>query len=349
MQERCAQLDGLLTEHNQQLESARAFADLSAKIDKGREDSALQVPDHRAPAGLESTSPGRAYVESDAFKAYPGRGQGKAFEVENYLGLEGRAIIATANLAIQPFVWAPIEAQSTSPLVEVMGKVRVSSGVVEWVEIGGDPTGVITAEGVAKTEAALTFTPVSATLDTIAHWVQITRQALADASYIQSLIENKLRRGLLKKVEADAAALLLASTSIQTASTSTAAGGNMSKSIRTGIGKVESAGYTPNAVALNPTDYANLDIASMSDNEPVRRAQFWGLTPVPVSSITAGNAYVGDFSQGLTLFDRGVSDVFVTDSHSDFFIKNLLVILAETRVKAAITEPLALCECTVAA
>ncbi len=180
MQERCTQLDGLLTDHNAQLESARAFAALSAKIERTREDPAL-APEQRAPSGIENTSPGKAYVESPAFLNYPGRGQGAAFEVENYLGLEQRAIISTASLAIQPFVWAPIEAQSTSPLVEVMGKVRVSSGSVEWVEIGGDPTGVVTAEGVAKTEAALTFTPVSATIDTIAHWVQITRQALADA------------------------------------------------------------------------------------------------------------------------------------------------------------------------
>ena len=46
----------------------------------------------------------------------------------------------------------------------------------------------------------------------------------------------------------------------------------------------------------------------------------------------------------MTLFDRGVADVFVTDSHGDFFIKNILVILAEGRYKSAITDPLALAE-----
>jgi hypothetical protein len=38
----------------------------------------------------------------------------------------------------------------------------------------------------------------------------------------------------------------------------------------------------------------------------------------------------------------------MSDSHQDLFIKNTLVILAETRGKAAEPEPLALCECSVA-
>ena len=40
--------------------------------------------------------------------------------------------------------------------------------------------------------------------------------------------------------------------------------------------------------------------------------------------------------------------MFVSDSHASLFISNILVILAEARVKSAVTEPLAICECTVA-
>ena len=53
---------------------------------------------------------------------------------------------------------------------------------------------------------------------------------------------------------------------------------------------------------------------------------------------------MGDFKEGVTLFDRGVTDVFVTDSHASNFISNILVILAEGRYKSAITDPLALAE-----
>ena len=71
-----------------------------------------------------------------------------------------------------------------------------------------------------------------------------------------------------------------------------------------------------------------------------------GCARSPPAAIPAGKAYVGDFQAGATLFDRGVTNVFLSDSHASLFISNILVILAEARLKSAVTEPLALCECT---
>ena len=140
--------------------------------------------------------------------------------------------------------------------------MTVSSGVVDWVEVGADPVAAVVAEGAAKPEATFTMTPKTAALDTIAHWVQITRQALDDAPYIRSLIEGKLRRGLLAKAEADMAAAIVAAT------LPTATGADLSTAIRVGIGTVQGAGYNPNAVVLNPADYAALDVASAAVVNP---------------------------------------------------------------------------------
>jgi HK97 family phage major capsid protein len=199
----------------------------------------------------------------------------------------------------------------------------------------------VVAEGTAKPEAALTVTPKTSTLDTLAHWIQITRQALADAPYMRSLIEGKLRNGLARKIQADLATLLNGAT------LQSAVDADMTKAIRKGIALVEGQGYNPNAVLLNPADFAAIDIAAgtgVNGSGPDRRGTYWGLTAVAVPGLTAGVAIVGDLSEGVTLFDRGVADVFVTDSHASLFISNILVILAETRVKSAITDPLALAE-----
>ena len=131
-------------------------------------------------------------------------------ELEGFLELRARS--RPANLYIPHFVLPPVEYTTTAPLLEVVGHVMVSTGVVDWVEVGGDPIAAVVPEGTAKPEAAFTVTPKTAALDTIAHWVQITRQALEDATYIRSLIENKLRRGLLNKAETDMAAAIDAST-----------------------------------------------------------------------------------------------------------------------------------------
>jgi HK97 family phage major capsid protein len=342
LQERCLQVDGLLTEHEAQSSSARAFAELQSRIEAGRERGDASPRSTSVPGRQEQRSAGQMVVESTAFQNYPGRGQMAPVEISDFLGFEQRALITTTTLAagIQPFVWNNTLPTLATPLIDAVSVVRVSSGAVEWVETGPDPVAAVVAEGVAKPEATITMTPKSASLDTIAHWSQITRQALADAGYIRSLIETKLRRGLARKIEADLITLLNAAVLQQVVNA------DMMKAVRGAIGLVEAAGYRPNAVALNPADYANLDLNAMveSNSGPDRRTNFWGLTPISVPGLTAGVAIVGDFKEGVTLFDRGVSDVFVTDSHSDFFVKNILVILAEGRYKSAITDPLALAE-----
>jgi HK97 family phage major capsid protein len=342
LQERCSAIDDQLTEHESQASSARAFAQLAQRIEAGRE--AAAATETRGAGGHESTgtavSAGELVTSSAEFRAYTGRGRMDPVEVTDYVTVERRAAITTASLALQPFVWRNELQTPAMPLIDVINTVRVSSGVVEWVELGPDPVAAVVAEGAAKPEAALTMTPKTSTLDTIAHWVQITRQALSDAPYMRSLIEGKLRNGLLRKIEADLAALLNA------AVLQSAVDADMSKAIRKGIGLVEAQGYRPNAVLLNPADFATIDINSAvaAAKGPIRTDSFWGLKPVSVPGLTAGSAIVGDFTEGVTLFDRGVADVFVSDSHNDLFIKNILVILAEGRYKSAITDPLALAE-----
>ena len=340
IESRCKVIDDQLTVYNTQAESMRAFADLQQRLETSREQAPSNGVETRRPIQLERTTWGQAFVESEQFRTYNGHGQSGRFELENYL--EVRAPITTANLYVPHFVLPPVEYTTRAPLLEIVGHVMVSSGVVDWVEVGGDPTAAVVPEGTAKPEAAFTVTPRSAALDTIAHWVQITRQALEDASYIRSLIENKLRRGLLNKAETDMAAALVAAT------LPTATGADLLSAIRVGIGKVEAAGFTPNAVLLNPADYAALDVSVMGATVggPVQQASFWGLRPVAAGAVAAGTATVGDFAAGATLFDRGVTNVFLSDSHASLFISNILVILAEARLKSAVTEPLALCECT---
>jgi HK97 family phage major capsid protein len=348
---RCAEIDPQLVAYGEQLEAAQRFADLQSKLEAHREkrNGNGNGDGHIQRTAVEHTSPGQAFVESEEFRSYPGRGQGRAFEISGYTGiLEQRAPITTSMLAIPNMVLPPrVPDISIPPLLQVVDVVGTSAGVVEWVLVSGDPQAVVTPEGTAKTEAVLTFTPVSAPLDTIAHWSQITRQALEDASYIRSVVEGKLRRGLLLQI-ADSINDALVAATIPTATVPV--NGTLLEAIRVGIGTVQMAGYQPNAVILNPADWAALDVTVYSGtlNGPTIGQTFWGLTPVPSRFQTAGIALVGDFRAGVAYFDRNVSNVFVTDSHADNFIKNILVILAETRGKAAVPEPNALCECSVA-
>lgn len=346
-QARCAEIDTQLAEGQSQIESQHAYADLMGRIEANRE--ADNVRTRSAVTTLERTappeaSPGASFVESRAFTDYRGMGVGERHEVAGML--ETRAAITTADLAIQPFRWAGPPAPSvTSPLLDSVAHVPVSSGVVEWVATGPDPVAGVVAEGAVKPEAAITLTPHSETLDTLAHWVQITRQALDDAAYIRGLIETKLRRGLMLKAEADLAIAIIGDATIPAAPGGT--GQSLLESIRTGIGVVQSNGFNPDVVLMNPADWADLDIGVMglTVDGPSRQQSFWGLRPIASGNLPAGTAYVADAKTAFTLFDRGVSNVFLTDSHAALFISNILVILAETRVKSAVTDATAAVKC----
>ncbi|HKV67686.1 MAG TPA: phage major capsid protein [Gaiellales bacterium] len=335
---RCAIIDPQLVTYNEQAESQRAFALLSSKLDANRE------PETRAPARRDDrpASAGQLFVESAEFRGYNGRGRSGVVELTDYVPIGERAPITTADLAIPNYVLPPRQQDIViPPMLQIVDVVNVTGGVVEWVTVTGDPQAAVVPEGTAKPEAVLTFTPTSAPLDTLAHWSQITRQALDDATYIRSVIEGKLRRGITLAV-ADAIQDAIVAATIPTAT-----GTDLLGAIRTGIGTVQSAGYMPNAVVLNPADWAALDVSVMGGTlgGPTIGQTFWGLTVVPSRWQTAGVALVGDFKAGVVWFDRNVSSVFISDSHQDLFIKNILVILAETRGKAAVPEPNALCEC----
>lgn len=318
-----------------------------------RERAADRAEAERNDDGSEPTRPdtrsvGRKFVESEAFLNYKGRGTSEAVEFSDFLGLDKRAAITTGDLNILPHQYTGrIGYVETTPLLDVIGREVVNSGSVTYMDWGTeDPVaGGPIAEGDLKPEATITPTEVPLALATYAHWKAITRQALDDYPRIQSIVEGKLRGGVAARLEQGAAAALTGAT------LDTVTNADLLTAIRIAIGNVQARGFTPNAVALNPADFAALDVTAAQDSNsgPTAFGNFWGLRPVAVGAIPEGEAYVGDLAQGVTWFDRNVTSVFMTDSHADYFVRNLLVILAEARAAFAVTDAGALAKVTTGA
>jgi hypothetical protein len=181
----------------------------------------------------------------------------------------------------------------------------------------------------------------------VAVWTQATRQALEDIPMMRSLIDQELVRSVLRKFE-ELAVTAITSATLPTAEAPAENGGGLMGAIRYGMAKVQVAGWSPNAVAINPADAASIDVAALSLAGVVN--PFWNLRVVPVAGLTAGTAIVGDFSNGAVTFERsaGVS-VFITDSHADTFTSNIFTMLAETRRKTVIRRADAFAKVSVAA
>ena len=106
-----------------------------------------------------------------------------------------------------------------------------------------------------------------------------------------------------------------------------------------------------NAVLLNPEDREEIDLLRDGNEHyymggPVAaggNTTMWGLPVVESEVLDRGQAYVGDFTKSV-IYDRQQASIAVTDSHDNFFIRNLVAILAETRLAFAVLQPAAFVE-----
>jgi Phage capsid family len=340
MQTRCAEIDRQLQTYNDQAESQRAYATLRSRLDAMDGDgggqghgSALAT---RSPAVIEEwVDPLVGELERSG---YNGRG---SLELGDAPLLFQRAPVMLEGFqgTIPPYYFQPTPWKPTSPLLDICGRVTVSSNSIEWY---GWPPGYPAApevpEGQVKPEIDYVPVPHSDSLKTYAHHKPLSRQALEDIPQIRSIIETALRGGVLRALEAGIVAALAAAVAATEIGTVTNA--DMLTGLRLGLAHVQMNGYAvANGIVMHPDDYAALDVRVMEETVtgPNVTTRMWGLPVIVSADMTVGQAYVGDFKTAVTLFARNAMSVFMSDSHADYFIKNLLVLLAEQRALPAVT------------
>lgn len=350
-QKRCDELDKLIEEHNSQVKSQRAYASLISGI--GDSDEVHTGP-AGPPAARNAAAPlslGRAFVESDAFRNYRGRGRSESVELP-VLTRAAADPIKLADLATitPPYVFSRDSSEPASVLLTLVSTETVSGNAIQYMIWGPDTAmASVVPEGELKPPADLVMTSETTSLDTYAWWKALTRQALEDVPRIQSIIEQRLQAGITRALEKAVGDALTAATLATATAPAVPVGSPIPQllaNIRVGIGQVQALGYTPTVVALNPADFALVDLGLLMATSagPSTSGPYWGVRPVAVPGIPVGTAYVGDFATAITLFQRANAEVFLTDSHADFFLRNQLVILAEQRAKVAVVEPPAIVE-----
>ncbi len=212
-----------------------------------------------------------------------------------------------------------------------------------------------TSDG-TKPESALALAKVTTSVKTIAHWIPATKRALSDAGQLRTIIDGFLRYGLEEELEDQIVAGVGTGENFDgIGNVSGVQAGAWNTNILTTTRKARTLVRTvgraiPNAYLFNPADWETIDL--VQDNEarymfggPANMGvpRLWGLPVVESEAVPAGIGYVGDFRK-CVLWDREQASIQTSDSHSDFFIKNLVAILAEMRAAFGILQPNALVE-----
>jgi HK97 family phage major capsid protein len=251
-------------------------------------------------------------------------------------------------------------------LVEsAMNALPTASNAVEFTrEVTFVNNAAETAENSAKPETDITFNLQTAPVRTIAHWTRISRQLAADAPAVAAYINTRMRYGVDLRVEnqlingngSGANLSGIFNTGNFTphgytaaSMTSWVANAQRFDLIRRVIGDLQAADYPPNAILLNPVDWAAMEalkdtqgrylLGNPGSSAP---AAIWGIPVIPTNAVTADTFLVAALDMAATIYNRDGVAVALSEEDASNFTTNLVTIRAERRLALAIERPAAI-------
>jgi len=281
-----------------------------------------------------------------------------------------------ADALVRPQYWPGILPLPERELVirDLFSQGPISSDTLIYAQQSARDSGVAavgqaadtitdTAAGGLKPQSSLAWTEKTATVKNVATWMAVTRQTLQDAGVVQTLIDNQGRLMLDRYIDDQLIngngvgpniSGLLAQVGVQTLDLT---GVDNLDGVRTAIRMTRTglARAASDTIVLNPIDSEEFDLLKDGNNNyrggnPIGNFNFdasiWRLRRVESEAVAEGTAIVGGFRVGASVLQRTPTQVFTTDSHSDFFVRNLVVVLFEERLAMPVWWPSAFVKVT---
>lgn len=276
-------------------------------------------------------------------------------------------IVSTGTSDAGAFVVPDFKGTVTLPFVpiDILDLITVGttgSDTVEYPRVTGmtnRAAGVVQASDETDTSgikpsSTMAFARISTTVKTIAHWIPATKRAISDAGQLRTLIDAFLLNGL-KQVLADLIVngdntgeefdglLHVSGTTPQPFDT------DLITTSRKALTTCRVVALTdPTGFLMSPETWEDIDLAKDGQGRyyfggPVQAGTrtLWGI-PVAQENKMPNNSFItGDLKQAV-LWNREQSSIQVSDSHADFFVRNLVAILAEQRAAFGVLRPAAI-------
>ena len=303
------------------------------------------------PAEQKIITVGADFIKSSAFTdVVSGQRERARYEVKNTVLSDTTTTFPTQRPGVIPGNFLPVTIRSRIPTVTVTGNavnaLREASNTNNAAEV---------AQGASKPESAVTFEQYNVPIQTVAHWIKVSNQLLADAPAIASYIDTRLRDGLAQRIERQ---LLLGDGTTPNLSGLTdsgnftaftpVTGANLADSINKAKYALWATGNVADTAIVNPADWAAMEIAKTSAGEylygtPGTAA---GTTPFGVQIVLsnhmpAGYFLIGNLMGATNIFQRQGVTVEMGYINEDF-TNNLVTIRAEERLGLAVDRPAAI-------
>lgn len=223
------------------------------------------------------------------------------------------------------------------------------SDLVEYVEetVRTDAAAE-TPFGTAAGEATYTYVRRDTPVKRIPAFVPATKGNLADAGQARTLLEGRLMNSVERRFEGqivsgdgtgDNLTGILNTSGLGAVARDTAGGEKRLEAIHRGMTAVRiSLEDEPTAVGIHPTTYEQTvfekdttgNYLLAPDVSGAAAKTIWGLPAIISTVFPAGTAVVGNWREAIAWVRSGVA-VSASDSHSDFFTRGMVALLAEMR------------------
>ena len=312
------------------------------------------------PETKELTTWGDQFIKSARYADFAGGNLAKLrVEVKNTLTGSGTTVAPDRKPGIVGGAFLPFSMEALLP------STPTSSNAIEFTkEASFTNNAAEAAEGAQKAESALTWSLVNMPVSTVAHWIKISKQLAADAPALAAYVNTRMRYGVNQKVDTqlvvgDGVAPNISGTYdtgnftahgyTNAAITAISATFKKLVLIRKVIADLTAAGYPPDAIVLNPADWATIEIElfttaagqTLYSINDAGQARLFGLPVIQAIGMAADTFQVGRFSEAYMVHNREGVVVEMSDSDGDNFQKNLVTLRAERRLALATEKPAA--------
>ena len=213
-----------------------------------------------------------------------------------------------------------------------------------------------TAEGLIKPQMNVKYELKTVSTKTIAAWIPISKQALADAGQLESAINTRLLYTLALSEERQILygtgagqdlQGILTNAGIQTYLWSAGTVGDTEiDAIRRAMTLARLAEYPTSGVVLHPTNWENIELQKGTTGRYIwvqvtegGVMRIWKMPVVDTTAIAVGTFLTGAMKLGATLYDQQLASIDVAEQHEDFFTRNMVALRAEERVALANFRP----------
>ena len=306
---------------------------------------------------------GEAVVQHDDTKTWAEKGDPKQrlnISVTNVITTDG----ASAGEMVRPHRGEDVDLpMQETPIRALIPAIPISTGNVEYLRQNlRDNQAAPTAETAMKPESNYTWTLENAAVQTIAHWVHVSKQAMDDLPMLKGKIDTELSYGLdlvenAQLLSGDGVAPnlsgLITNSTVYSgaaeAKITSGGGATIIDKLRVAMLEATLNLYPADGTILSHEDWMVIETWKTSDGAylfanpaGIAGPVLWGRRVVPTHAMTIDKFLVGAFRMAATIYDRQGTQIDISDEDRDNFVKNMLTVRAEKRLVLEVKRPASL-------